>query len=82
MIIDAALLTQAHIDEAKEGCAHVLVSIGYLGGQKVYMDQDLETIRTRFRTEFHGNGEIADIADYTATVVGFDDTFETYELRD
>lgn len=81
MIIDAALLTQAHIDEAKEDFKHVLVAIGHLGDQLVYMDLDLDTIRTRFATERYGNGEIADMNDESATVVGFDDSFETYELK-
>lgn len=81
MIIDAGTLTQKHIDEAKEGFSHVLVAIGHLGGQRVYMDLDLETIRGRFAVEFC-EGSISDIDDYDANVVGFDDTFGTYELRD
>jgi len=82
MMIDAALLTQAHIDAGKEGFAHVLVSIGVLGSQRVYMDLDLDTIRTRFAAEYYGEGQVADMNDYHAEVMGFDDTFGTYELRD
>jgi hypothetical protein len=81
MIIDAGQLTQAHIDEARDGFAHVLVAIGFTGSQRVYMDLDLETIRTRFAAEFC-EGSISDIDDYSTEVMGFDDTFGTYELRD
>jgi len=81
MLIDAGQLTQAHIDAEKEGWAHVLVAIGFTGGQRVYMDLDLETIRTRFAKEFC-EGSVSDMNDYSAEVMGFDDTFGTYELRD
>lgn len=41
------------------------------------MDLDLETIRARYAEE-----EGDDMNDYMAVVMGFDDTFRTYDLRE
>jgi len=75
--------SQEDIDEAKADYKHVIVAIGFLGCLRCYIDLDYETIVERFKVDFLGEGsnETSDHREYSVILLGFDDTFEIYDLE-
>jgi hypothetical protein len=65
-----------YINKLKSKYKHVLISIGFLGRYWCYLDTTIEEALATYKIDSD------DCDSYEIHIVGFDDCFEAYEIRE